>query len=93
LKTNVVSNAAQHLEEVRMRCQLTGREPGFGNRVSHSQRKTRRRWNPNVQRKRYWVPSLNRFVTLTLSTKAIKTVDKLGIEAVVARLRAQGVKV
>ncbi|ANZ36511.1 50S ribosomal protein L28 [Lentzea guizhouensis] len=76
-----------------MRCQLTGREPGFGNRVSHSQRKTRRRWNPNVQRKRYWVPSLNRFVTLTLSTKAIKTVDKRGIEAVVAQLRAQGVKV
>lgn len=76
-----------------MRCQLTGREPGFGNRVSHSQRKTRRRWNPNVQRKRYWVPSLNRFVTLTLSTKGIKTVDKLGIEAAVARLRADGVKV
>ena len=76
-----------------MRCQLTGREPGFGNRVSHSQRKTRRRWNPNVQRKRYWVPSLNRFVTLTLSTKAIKTVDRRGIEAVVAQLRAQGVKV
>lgn len=76
-----------------MRCQLTGREPGFGNRVSHSQRKTRRRWNPNVQRKRYWVPSLNRFVVLTLSTKGIKTVDKLGVEAVVARLRAQGVKV
>ncbi|MEU0880809.1 50S ribosomal protein L28 [Lentzea sp. NPDC005914] len=79
--------------EVPVRCQLTGREPGFGNRVSHSQRKTRRRWNPNIQQKRYWVPSLNRFVTLTLSTKAIKTVDKLGIEAVVARLRHQGVKV
>ncbi|MDX8034709.1 50S ribosomal protein L28 [Lentzea sp. BCCO 10_0856] len=76
-----------------MHCQLTGREPGFGNRVSHSQRKTRRRWNPNVQSKRYWVPSLNRNVTLTLSAKGIKTVDKLGIEAVVARLRAQGVKV
>jgi large subunit ribosomal protein L28 len=75
-----------------MRCQLTGREPGFGNRVSHSQRKTRRRWNPNVQRKRYWVPSLNRFVTLTLSTKGIKTVDRLGVEAVVARLKQQGVK-
>ncbi len=74
-----------------MRCQLTGREPGFGNRVSHSQRKTRRRWNPNIQRKRYWVPSLNRNVTLTLSAKGIKTVDKLGIETVVARLRGQGV--
>ncbi|MFD5830814.1 50S ribosomal protein L28 [Lentzea sp. NPDC060358] len=79
--------------EVPVRCQLTGREPGFGNRVSHSHRKTRRRWNPNVQRKRYWVPSLNRFVTLTLSAKGIKTVDKLGVEAVVARLRAQGEKV
>ena len=76
-----------------MRCQLTGREPGFGNRVSHSQRRTRRRWNPNIQHKRYWVPSLNRFVTLTLSTKGIKTVDKLGIEAVVARLKQQGEKV
>ncbi|MET9630129.1 50S ribosomal protein L28 [Lentzea sp. NPDC006480] len=76
-----------------MRCQLTGREPGFGNRVSHSQRKTRRRWNPNVQRKRYWVPSLNRFVTLTLSTKAIKTVDRIGIEAAVAKLRQLGEKV
>jgi len=76
-----------------VRCQLTGREPSFGNRVSHSQRKTRRRWNPNVQHKRYFVPSLNRFVTLTLSAKGIKTVDKLGIEAVVARLKQQGVKV
>lgn len=76
-----------------MHCQLTGREPGFGNQVSHSQRKTRRRWNPNIQSKRYWVPSLNRTVTLTLSAKGIKTVDKLGIEAVIARLRAQGVKV
>jgi large subunit ribosomal protein L28 len=76
-----------------VRCQLTGREPGFGNRVSHSQRKTRRRWNPNIQQKRYWVPSLNRNVSLTLSAKGIKTVDKLGIEATVARLRTQGVKV
>ncbi|GHH54787.1 50S ribosomal protein L28-2 [Lentzea cavernae] len=74
-----------------MHCQLTGRKPGFGNQVSHSQRKTRRRWNPNVQRKRYFVPSLNRFVTLTLSAKGIKTVDKMGVEAAVARLRAQGV--
>ncbi|WP_434451013.1 50S ribosomal protein L28 [Lentzea sp. E54] len=92
MKTKVVSICV-HFLEVPVRCQLTGREPGFGNRVSHSQRKTRRRWNPNVQRKRYFVPSLNRFVTLTLSTKGIKTVDKMGIEAAVARLRAQGVKV
>ncbi|MGI5503135.1 50S ribosomal protein L28 [Lentzea sp. CA-135723] len=76
-----------------MRCQLTGREPGFGNRVSHSQRKTRRRWDPNVQRKRYFVPSLNRVVTLTLSAKGIKTVDKIGVEAAVAKIRKLGVEV
>ena len=92
MKTKVVSICI-HPWRYQLRCQLTGREPGFGNRVSHSQRKTRRRWNPNVQHKRYFVPSLNRNVSLTLSAKGIKTVDKVGIEAAVARLRAQGVKV
>ena len=89
----VDENESRFNLEVLVRCQLTGREPGFGNRVSHSQRKTRRRWDPNVQRKRYFVPSLNRFVTLTLSAKGIKTVDKIGVEAAVARLKQQGVKV
>ncbi|WUD22133.1 50S ribosomal protein L28 [Lentzea sp. NBC_00516] len=93
MKTKVVSICVHHSGGTSVRCQLTGREPGFGNRVSHSQRKTRRRWNPNIQQKRYWVPSLNRNVSLTLSAKGIKTVDKLGIEATVARLRTQGVKV
>lgn len=74
-------------------CQVTGAIPSFGNRVSHSHRKTRRRWDPNIQRKRYHVPSLGRTITLTLSVKGIKTIDKQGIDAVVARLRAQGVKV
>lgn len=74
-------------------CQVTGRKPGFGMRVSHSHVRTRRRWNPNIQKKTYRLPSENRKVTLTLSTKGIKTVDKLGIEAVVRRLRSQGVKV
>lgn len=73
-------------------CQVTGRKPGFGKSVSHSHVRTNRRWNPNIQRHRYYLPSENRTVTLTLSVKGIKTVDKLGIEAVVARLRAQGVK-
>jgi large subunit ribosomal protein L28 len=76
-----------------VRCQLTGRAPGYGNRVSHSQRKTRRRWLPNVQRRRYWLPSENRFVVLTLSAKGIKTVDRRGVESVVAQLRREGVKV
>ncbi len=73
-------------------CQVTGRAPSFGNRVSHSQHKTRRRWSPNIQRKRYWVPSERRWVTLTVSTKGIKVIDRRGIDSVVAELRAKGVK-
>ncbi|MEV5241871.1 50S ribosomal protein L28 [Streptomyces cinnamoneus] len=71
-------------------CQLTGRQPGFGNSVSHSHRRTSRRFDPNVQRKRYWLASEGRHVRLTLSTKGIKTVDRIGIEAAVARIRARG---
>jgi large subunit ribosomal protein L28 len=74
-------------------CQVTGRKPGFGKQVSHSQRRTSRRWLPNTQRRRFWLPSENRYVVLTLSTKGIKTVDRRGIESVVADLRRQGVKV
>ena len=74
-------------------CQVTGREPGYGKQVSHSHRRTSRRWLPNTQRRRFWLPSENRYVVLTLSTKGIKTVDKRGIEAVVAELRRRGVKV
>jgi large subunit ribosomal protein L28 len=71
-------------------CQVTGRKPGFGKQVSHSNRRTSRRWNPNVQRRRYWLPSQHRWITLTVSAKGIKTIDKLGIEAAVARIRANG---
>lgn len=74
-------------------CQVTGRKPSFGNQVSHSHRKTRRRWNPNIQRKRYWVPSERRWVTLTVSTKGIKLIDRRGIDSVMAELRRRGVKV
>jgi large subunit ribosomal protein L28 len=74
-------------------CQLTGRRPGFGKSVSHSHRRTSRRWDPNVQTRRYWLPGENRWVRLKLSAKGIKTVDKLGVEAAVARMRAQGVKI
>lgn len=65
-------------------CQVTGAKPGFGHRISHSHRRTKRRWNVNVQKKRYWVPSLNRWVTLTVSAKGMKTIDRRGIDAVVA---------
>ncbi len=71
-------------------CQVTGARPGFGNNVSHSHRRTRRRFDVNIQRKRYWVPSLGRHVTLRVSARGIKTIDQRGIEAVVADLRARG---
>ena len=74
-------------------CQVTGKKPGFGKQLSHSHRRTNRRWNPNVQRKRYWLPSEKRWITLNVSTKGIKTIDKRGIESVVAMMRRQGQKV
>jgi large subunit ribosomal protein L28 len=73
-------------------CQVTGRKPGFGKQVSHSHRRTSRRWNPNIQRRRYYVPSEGRWITLTLSVKGIRTIDRNGIESVVARLRREGVR-
>jgi large subunit ribosomal protein L28 len=74
------------------RCQVTGAVPGFGHAISHSHRRTKRRFDPNIQRKTYFVPSLGRRVTLTVSARGIKTIDKQGIDAVVARLIAQGEK-
>ncbi|MBR7743973.1 50S ribosomal protein L28 [Phycicoccus sp. BSK3Z-2] len=73
-------------------CVVTGARPGFGHRISHSHRRTKRRFDVNVQRKRYWVPSLRRYVRLTVSAKGIKTIDTRGIDAVVADLRRQGVR-
>ncbi|OBF14105.1 50S ribosomal protein L28 [Mycobacterium sp. ACS4331] len=74
-------------------CQVTGRQPGFGNSVSHSHRHTRRRWSPNIQRRTYLLASEGRRVTLRVSTKGIKVIDRDGIEAVVARLRRDGQKI
>ncbi|MFI7285838.1 50S ribosomal protein L28 [Streptomyces anulatus] len=74
-------------------CQLTRSKPGFGNNISHSHRRASRRFDPNVQRKRYWLPGEGRYVRLTLSARAIKTIDGIGIEAAVARIRARGGKI
>ena len=74
-------------------CQVTGRSPSFGNSVSHSHRRSRRRWNPNIQSKTYFLPSQGRRVTLRVSAKGIKVIDRDGIEAVIARLRAAGQKI
>jgi large subunit ribosomal protein L28 len=74
-------------------CQVTGRSPGFGNTVSHSHKRSRRRWNPNIQNKTYYLPSEGRRVHLRVSAKGIKVIDRDGIEAVVARLRSRGEKI
>ena len=74
-------------------CQATGAVPGFGHNISHSHRRTKRRFDPNVQKKKYYVPSLRRNVTLTLSAKGIKVIDARGIEAVVQDLLARGEKI
>ncbi|WP_299067826.1 50S ribosomal protein L28 [uncultured Psychrobacter sp.] len=74
-------------------CQVTGKRPMVGNNVSHANNKTRRRFLPNLKRHRFWVESENRFVRLRVSTKGMRTIDKLGIDKVLADLRAQGQKV
>ena len=74
-------------------CQVTGRKPGYGKSVSHSHRRTSRRWNPNVQRRKFYLPSEGRTITLTVSTNGLKVIDRDGIESVVAKIRARGEKV
>jgi large subunit ribosomal protein L28 len=74
-------------------CQVTGKRPATGNNVSHANNKTRRRFLPNLQYHRFWVDSEKRWVRLRLSTKAMRIIDKLGIDQVLADLRARGEKV
>jgi len=70
-------------------CQITGRRPQAGNNVSHANNKTKRRFLPNLHTHRYWVPSLKKFVKLRLTTKAMRTIDKKGIEVVLAEIKEQ----
>ena len=74
-------------------CHVTGAIPGFGHIISHSHRRNKRRFDPNVQKKTYWVPSLRRKVTLNVSAKGIKVIDARGIDAVVAEIIARGEKI
>ena len=74
-------------------CQVTGAVPGFGHNISFSHRRTKRRFDPNIQKKTYYVPSLGRKVTLNLSAEGIKTIDARGIEKVVKDILARGVKI
>jgi large subunit ribosomal protein L28 len=75
------------------RCQVTGATVGYGHNVSHSHRRTNRTFNVNLVRKRYWVPSLRRHVTLRLSARGIKIIDVRGIDSVIADIAARGEKV
>lgn len=71
-------------------CQVTGKHPATGNNVSHANNKTKRRFLPNLHYHRFWVESENRFVKLRVSSKAMRIIDKKGIDAVLADLRARG---
>lgn len=74
-------------------CQVTGKRPVVGNNVSHSHRKTRRRFLPNLHSHRFWVEAENRFVKLRVSTSGMRIIDKNGIDAVIADMRSRGEKV
>ncbi len=71
-------------------CQVTGKGPMVGNNVSHANNKTKRRWLPNLHYRRFWMESENRWVRLRVSNAALRLIDKVGIEQVVADLRARG---
>ena len=71
-------------------CQVTGKAPMVGHTVSHANNKTKRRFMPNLQYRRFWVESENRWVRLRLTTAGLRMVDKVGIDAVLADLRARG---
>jgi large subunit ribosomal protein L28 len=71
-------------------CQVTGKGPMTGNNVSHSNRRTRRRFLPNLHTHRFWVESENRWVKLRVSTKGLRIIDKKGIDAVLTDLRSRG---
>ncbi len=68
-------------------CEVTGKKPMYGNRVSHANNKTRRRFEPNLQEHRFWLESENRFIKLRVSAKALRTINKKGIEAVLAEMK------
>ena len=74
-------------------CQVTGTRPATGNTVSHAKNRTKRRFLPNLHNHRFWVESENRFVSLRLTSKGMRIIDKRGIDVVLAELRARGEKV
>ncbi|MEP1095274.1 MAG: 50S ribosomal protein L28 [Cyclobacteriaceae bacterium] len=74
-------------------CDLTGKRPQVGNNVSHANNKTKRRFNPNLQKKRFYIPEEDKWITLKVSTSALRTINKIGIAAVLKKARANGMVV
>jgi large subunit ribosomal protein L28 len=74
-------------------CDITGKKPAVGNRVSHANNKKRRRFLPNLHVQRFWLEEEKRWVSLRISTNALRTIEKKGIDAVIADLRKQGMKI
>lgn len=72
-------------------CQLTGKKPMVGNKVSHSNMKSKRRFLPNLQKKNFFIPETGQWVKINVSTSALRTIDKLGIYDYLKRLKAEGV--
>ncbi|MBP3194270.1 MAG: 50S ribosomal protein L28 [Cardiobacteriaceae bacterium] len=71
-------------------CQVTGKKPQVGNKVSHANNKTKRRFLPNIQEHRFWLESEKRFIKLKVSAHGMRVIDKRGVDAVVAELRERG---
>ncbi len=74
-------------------CQVTGKKPMVGNNVSHANNKTKRRFLPNLQSRKFWVESENRWISMRITNAALRTIDKNGIDAVLADMRAAGEKI
>lgn len=74
-------------------CDVTGKKPMFGNKVSHANNKSRRRFNINLQKKKFWLADERRYITLNVSTHGLRIIDKRGIRKVVNEMRARGQKV
>ena len=74
-------------------CQLTGKKPMSGNNVSHANNKTKRRFLPNLQNRKFWVETENRWISMRITNAALRTIDKLGIDVIVKKMRAAGQKI
>jgi len=93
IKRGSVQNSNPKVYAMSRVCQVTGKRPKTGNTVSHANNRKRRRFLPNLHSHRFWLESEKRWVSLRVSTRGLRTIEKRGVDVVVADLRAQGVEV